>query len=83
MPQEPLVAAVPSAEDGGKLSVMVPVTVTPLDAPAEPDLDENGVDLAQVRAMLDLAPADRLSRVAEFMNALVALRSPDAPSGSD
>lgn len=74
----------PSVGDGGaKLSVMGPVTVTPLDVPVEPDLDENGVDLAQVRAMLDLAPADRLFRVAEFMNALVALRPPDAPSGSD
>ena len=53
----------PSAGDGGaKLSVMVPVTDAPFDAPAEPDLDENGVDLAQVRAMLDLAPADRLFR---------------------
>ena len=43
--------------------------------PCEPDIDENGVDLAQVRQMLDLTPAERLSRIAEFMNALLAVRA--------
>jgi hypothetical protein len=42
--------------------------------PCEPDLDENGVDLAQIRAMLDLTPAERLSQVAHFTSALVAIR---------
>ena len=38
----------------------------------EPDLDENVVDLAQIRTMLDLEPAERLARVTEFMNSLLA-----------
>ena len=43
-------------------------------APCEPDIDENGVDRAQIRALLELSPAERLLRMSEFMNALVALR---------
>lgn len=42
--------------------------------PCEPDLDENGVDLAQIRAMLDLTPAERLTCAARFAAALHALR---------
>jgi len=40
----------------------------------EPDIDENGVDLAQIRAMLNLEPAQRLSRATEFVNSLIATR---------
>jgi hypothetical protein len=47
---------------------------SPLD-PCEPDIDENGVDLAQVRAMLDLTPAERLSQVARFASALLEIRA--------
>jgi hypothetical protein len=43
--------------------------------PWPPDIDENGVDLAQIRQMLDLAPADRLSMMAEFMSSLLAIRA--------
>jgi hypothetical protein len=43
--------------------------------PCEPDIDENGVDLAQVRQMLDLTPAERLTRMAEFMNSLLTVRA--------
>ena len=43
--------------------------------PCEPDIHANGVDLAQIRAMLDLGPAQRLSRVTEFMNSLIAIRA--------
>ena len=43
--------------------------------PREPDIDENGVDLAQVRAMLDLTPAERLSYAARFAATLLALRA--------
>jgi hypothetical protein len=43
--------------------------------PCEPDIDENGVDLAQIRAMLDLAPAERLSQVAKFTNGLIEIRA--------
>jgi hypothetical protein len=42
--------------------------------PCEPDIDENGVDLAQIRAMLDLTPGERLSQVAGFASALLAVR---------
>jgi hypothetical protein len=52
----------------------------PALAPCEPEIDENGVDLAQVRAMLDLTPAQRLSRVTEFMSALLAVRDRNARS---
>ena len=50
--------------------------------PREPDIDENGVDLAQIRAMLDLSPAERLARMTAFMNALVALRDRNGGSRS-
>ncbi len=39
------------------------------------DIDENGVDLAQVRAMLALTPAERLDRMARFMGALLKIRA--------
>jgi hypothetical protein len=54
----------------------------PAAAPREPDIDENGVDLAQLRAMLDLTPAERLARVTAFMNALLALRPRSDRPGS-
>lgn len=49
--------------------------VAPEPLPCEPDIDENGVDLAQIRAMLDLTPAERLSQVAKFTNALIEIRA--------
>ena len=36
-------------------------------APSEPDIDENGVDRAQIRAMLQLTAEERLRRVEEFV----------------
>ncbi len=54
----------------------------PPPAPCPPDIDENGVDLAQVRAMLDRKPAERLALVTEFMNSLVAIRARNATRGS-
>lgn len=47
----------------------------PAPGPCEPDIDENGVDLAQIRAMLALTPAERLARVARFTSALIELRA--------
>ena len=47
------------------------------ETPREPDIDDNGVDLAQIRQMLDLMPAQRLSLIAQFAGSLLALRSPD------
>lgn len=52
-------------------------------APGVPDVDENGVDLAQVRAMLDRKPGERLSFVTTFMNSLVAIRVRNGIRGPD
>ena len=54
----------------------------PESVPCEPDLDENGVDLAQIRAMLDLTPAERLSRVTAFLNSLLAIRARNRGPGT-
>lgn len=51
--------------------------------PAEPDIDESGVDRAQIRAMLALTPAERLARVAEFTSGLIALRAGDRPGDAE
>jgi hypothetical protein len=47
--------------------------------PAASDIDENGVDRAQIRAMLELAPEDRLRRVEEFLEAALEIRELNAP----
>jgi hypothetical protein len=41
-----------------------------IPTPAEPDLDENGVDLAQIRAMLARTPAERLAYMTFWRNSL-------------
>ena len=46
--------------------------------PAEPDIDENGVDRAQIRAMLALTPEERLHRVQEFVESALELRELNA-----
>ena len=43
-------------------------------AAVEPDIDENGVDRAQIRAMLALAPEERLRRVQEFVESALEIR---------
>ena len=60
---------------GGKLRVMTDALADVGMVPREPDIDENGVDLAQIREMLDRAPAERLSMMAEFMSSLLAIRA--------
>ena len=60
---------------------MTDEVVAPTPAPREPDIDENGVDLAQIRAMLDRKPGERLSLVTEFMNSLVAIRARNGTRG--
>jgi len=67
---------------GGKLETAVDDSAERGSTPCEPDVDENGVDLAQIRMMLDLAPAERLSMVAQFMESLLGLRAPDENRGS-
>jgi hypothetical protein len=54
----------------------------PTPDPCEPEIDENGVDRAQIRAMLDRTPAERLALVTEFMSSLVAIRVRNGITGS-
>ena len=48
------------------------------DEPAEPDIDESGVDRAQIRAMLALTPEERLRRVEGFIQSAFELRELNA-----
>lgn len=48
------------------------------DAPVEPDVDDNGVDRAQIRAMLALEPEERLRRVEAFVEAALEIRELNA-----
>jgi hypothetical protein len=53
---------------------------TPEDAsPEAPDIDGNGVDRAQIRAMLRLAPEERLRLVEEFVESALEIRELNAP----
>ena len=45
------------------------------DAPAIPDIDANGVDRAQIRAMLALSPEERLRKLADFINSVRDIRA--------
>ena len=48
---------------------------TPTASPApEVVYDDNGVDRTQIRAMLRLTPEERLLRVQEFVESLLAIR---------
>ena len=51
---------------------------TPSDA-SPPDIDENGVDRTQIRAMLALTPEERLRKVEEFVEAALEIRELNAP----
>lgn len=42
--------------------------------PSDPDIDANGVDRAQIRAMLALTPEERLRHVQEFVEAALEIR---------
>jgi hypothetical protein len=48
------------------------------DRPAAPDVDANGIDRAQIRAMLELTPEERLRRVEEFLEAALEIRALNA-----
>jgi hypothetical protein len=50
----------------------------PDDIPAAPDIDENGVDRAQIRAMLRLTPEERLRLVEEFVESALEIRELNA-----
>jgi hypothetical protein len=50
---------------------------------AQPDYDENGVDLSLVRYSLSLTPTQRLKALENFMNAMASVRTaPPLPFGS-
>ena len=48
------------------------------DTPAVPDIDENGVDREQIRAMLRLTPEERLRIVEEFVESALEIRELNA-----
>jgi hypothetical protein len=43
------------------------------DAPAESDIDDQGVDRAQIREMLALSPLERLRCIEEYVAAAVEI----------
>jgi hypothetical protein len=43
--------------------------------PSTPEIDENGVDRAQIRALLALTPEERLAQVEEFVRAALEIRA--------
>ena len=43
------------------------------DTPAAPDIDENGVDREQIRAMLRLTPEERLRFVEDFVESVLEI----------
>jgi hypothetical protein len=49
-------------------------------APCEPDIDENGVDRAQIRQMLDLTPAERLLVLENLADSIAEIRRLNGPS---
>ena len=47
--------------------------------PAKPDVDANGVDRAQIRAMLALTPEGRLRRIEEFVEGALEIWELNGP----
>ncbi len=47
--------------------------------PDAPDIDENGVDRAQIREMLRLSPEERLRRVEDFVECVFEIRAINEP----
>ncbi len=47
--------------------------------PAEPDIDESGVDLAQIREMLELTPAERLLVIQNLVDSIAEIRALNGP----
>ena len=54
---------------------MTDVLADPDSVPCEPDIDENGVDLAQIREMLDLTPAERLLVIQNLADGIADIRA--------
>jgi hypothetical protein len=51
----------------------------PQPLPGAPDIDENGVDRAQIREMLRLSPEKRLRRVEDFVESVLEIREINGP----
>jgi hypothetical protein len=51
---------------------------TEASTPPLVDIDANGVDRAQIRAMLDLTPEERLQKVEDFARGLALIRDRNA-----
>ena len=47
--------------------------------PVEPDIDGDGVDRAQIRAMLALTPEERLRKVEEFVESALEMNGDALP----
>ena len=47
--------------------------------PREPDIDDGGVDLAQIREMLDLTPEERLLVIQNLTDAIAEIRALNGP----
>jgi len=47
----------------------------PDPVPCEPDIDENGVDRAQIREMLDLTPLERLLVIQNLADSIAQIRA--------
>jgi hypothetical protein len=48
------------------------------DRPAEPDIDDQGIDRAQIRDMLALTPEERLKRLEGFVTGILEIRALNA-----
>jgi len=48
--------------------------------PGTPDIDQNGVDRAQIREMLDLTPAERLLVIQNLADSIAEIRGLNGPS---
>jgi hypothetical protein len=59
---------------------MVHQSAGPDLVPCTPDIDENGVDRAQIRQMLDLTPAERMLVIENLADAVTELRRLNGPS---
>lgn len=57
---------------------MTPPTAAEDSTPPQLDIDANGVDRAQIRAMLDLTPEARLRKVESFVQSVALIRDRNA-----
>jgi hypothetical protein len=61
---------------------MRPTTPRDPDAPAEPDIDDQGVDRGQIRDMLALQPEERLRRLEELVTGILEIRALNEDRGT-